>query len=244
MAYKKIRLAQSFMSHVWIAREYQDIEDYLVPHLIVESPLKTSIGSMELSNSFAAWFRAFPDLKYTETGIDVMGDWVSIDWAVSGNHLGEFLGIAATGHKIQYSGTTNLLLGEGNKINAYQAKVSLSSLINQISSLPLNLVSSSDKEDLFSHFNRIANLNLTHRQIECIALVCLGNNQKNLSDIMGIQYSTFRTHLDRVLPLLGLSSAKEIFSWAFSKHVLELLIHIAMNEVYLSNGKDVNHGGR
>ncbi|MEI8632877.1 ester cyclase [Vibrio sp. PP-XX7] len=98
MKHNKIKLAQKFMEHVWLDKDH-DVDDYLIPHLIVESPLKTSIGSVNLLNSFATWFRAFPDLQYREMNIGFRGDWVAIEWAVEGNHLGEFLGVSATGKK-------------------------------------------------------------------------------------------------------------------------------------------------
>lgn len=225
----KVKLAQEFMSHVWQEKAYRETQDFLTPHLIIQSPVKETVGSDSLVDTFDVWFRAFPELTYRQKGICVCGNWVSIDWLVEGDHLGEFFGISATGRSIQYSGTTSLLMFD-NQIHSYKANVSITHLIEQIS--PNTEVEiRSFRQDMFDQFNRIIDVNLSQRQIECLALSCLCNNQKMISERMGIRYTTFRTHLERALQALGLSSAKELFDWSLSKHVLELLIHIGMNQM-------------
>ncbi|CAG9000755.1 MAG: hypothetical protein CENE_02762 [Candidatus Celerinatantimonas neptuna] len=225
----KVKLAQRFMDHVWQEKAYRETQDFLTPQLIIKSPVRESVGSEHLSDTFDIWFRAFPELIYRQREVCVCGNWVSIDWFVEGDHLGEFFGISATGRRIQYSGTTSLLLFD-NRIHSYRATVSISPLIAQISpntEIEIHRI----RQDMFAQFNRIIGVNLSQRQIECLALSSLSHNQKMISEKMGIRYTTFRTHLERALQALGLSSAKDIFDWSLSKHVLELLIHIGMNQM-------------
>ncbi|SHO59155.1 ester cyclase [Vibrio quintilis] len=230
---KNMTFAQSFMHHVWQDKGHWEVEDYLNPQLIVESPLKTCVGSQNLSSTFSVWLRAFPDLQYHEQEVKLCGDWVTIDWTAEGDHLGEFFGLSATGKKINYCGTTMVLMSDGI-IHSYRADVSLSQVLECISGVPHNgapAMAQQSSDDMFVHFNRITGARLSRRQIECLSLICLGNNNKTIAARLGIQYSTFRTHLERALPLLGLSSPKEVFDWAYSTHVLELLIHIGLHRI-------------
>jgi len=218
------------MSHVWHDKDYRNMENFLDPQLMVESPVRQCVGANHLSDAFSIWFRAFPDMQYKEEDIHLYHNRVLIEWLVEGNHLGEFMGISATGRKVSYKGTTILSMSD-NIIQLYKADVSLSPLIEQISPRCDQTIVYQEKEDMFSHFNRIVGVNLSRRQIECLALICLGNNNKAISSQLGIRYSTFRTHMERALPILGLSSTKEVFNWAFSVRILELLVHIGMNKI-------------
>ncbi|CAM3763199.1 SnoaL-like polyketide cyclase [Vibrio aerogenes CECT 7868] len=229
---KNIAFVQRFMHHVWQDKRYHEVGEFLSPQLIVESPLRTCVGSQNLSNAFSVWLQAFPDLQYHEQDVSLYGDWVKINWMCDGDHLGEFFGLSATGKKITYCGSTMVLMSDGI-IHSYRADVSLPDVLERISGVPQNgpSMASQPSDDMFAHFNRITGAQLSRRQIECLSLVCLGNNNKTIAAMLGIQYSTFRTHIERALPLLGLSSPKQVFDWAFSTHVLELLIHIGLRRI-------------
>ncbi|WP_284194183.1 ester cyclase [Vibrio zhanjiangensis] len=225
----KTKLARSFMSHVWQEREHQDLDDFLIPQVLVKSPVKQSVGGQHLSDAFSMWFRGFPNLDYKETALKVLKDRVSIEWQVKGDHLGRFLGVAATGKPVLYCGTTTLVMFD-QRIHAYCADVQVSSVMEQISPDPY-VAKKTVGDDMYLTVNKLLHLNLTQRQIDCLALLCLRCDSRVISSKLNIKYNTFRTHVERTLPLIGLSSSRDVFDWALSSNTLEILINIALEKI-------------
>ena len=58
------------------------------------------------------WYRglwlAFPDLQLTLGNVVAEGDFVANDFSLQGTHLGEFLGVQATGRAVSFAGVTIL----------------------------------------------------------------------------------------------------------------------------------------
>lgn len=222
----KVKLARNFMSHVWSGHGYHDLSEFLIPQVLVKSPVRESVGCSNLSDAFSVWFRGFPDLSYKERKLQVTKDRVTIDWEVKGNHLGKFFGVAATGKPICYSGSTSLVIF-GELIHSYSADVNISSVMKQLSSHH-----HAAGNNMYLAVNQLLSLSLTNRQIDCLSLLCLRCDNEIISSKLNIKYSTFRTHVERILPLIGLASKKDVFDWALSSHVLELLIHIGLEKVH------------
>ena len=223
------RLARNFMEHVWLERAHENLDEFLSQKVLVKSPLKQSVGSATLTSAFSAWFRGFPNLCYSERQLNLSKDRVYIEWEVDGHHLGEFFGFSATGNPIRYSGTTELIMFDG-RIHSYSADVQISSVIEQISS---NAATIPDhfRDDIYMRINQILAVSLTTRQIDCLALHCLRCDNSLIVSKLHIKHTTFRTHIERALPIIGLTSRKDIFDWALSNHVLELLIHIGLEKL-------------
>ncbi|MBU2895351.1 ester cyclase [Vibrio hepatarius] len=225
----KIKLARDFMSHVWLEGGHQSLNDFLIPQVLVKSPVKQSVGGEKLSDALSIWFRGFPNLQYRENTLQIYKDRVNIEWEVKGDHLGEFLGVAATGKPVRYSGTTDLVMFD-QKIHAYCADVQVSSVVEQISPAPY-VAKKALGDDMYLAVNRLLHLNLTNRQIDCLSLLCLRCDSRVISSKLNIKYSTFRTHVERTLPLIGLKSSKDVFDWALSSNTLEILITIALEKI-------------
>jgi|SRR5688572_13085152 len=60
-------------------------------------------GRQEIKRIYEVWFRAFPDLAFLTEDLIVDGDRVALICRVSGTHLGEFFGMAATSRRIVLS---------------------------------------------------------------------------------------------------------------------------------------------
>ena len=231
------RLARNFMEHVWLERVQEGLDEFLSHQILVKSPLKQSVGVDTLTNAFSVWFRGFPNLSYREKKFNISNDKVDIEWEVEGNHLGEFFGFSPTGKPIQYSGTTELVMFDG-RIQTYSADVQIGAVIEQISShTPIVVENVSD--DTYIRLNHILGLSLTKRQIDCLALNCLRCDNTLILSKLNIKYTTFRTHIERILPTLGLTSRKDIFDWAMSNHILELLIHIGLEKLHSTDPEKI-----
>lgn len=62
---------------------------------------------------FAAYLKAFPDAHWTVQGLFPVDDRVIAWVTVSGTHQGEFLGIQATGNKVEFNGFDMLRIQNG-----------------------------------------------------------------------------------------------------------------------------------
>jgi steroid delta-isomerase-like uncharacterized protein len=63
-------------------------------------------------DAIKAWYRglwlAFPDLQLTIGNVVAEGDFVANNFSLQGTHLGEFLGVPATGKTVSFAGVTIL----------------------------------------------------------------------------------------------------------------------------------------
>jgi steroid delta-isomerase-like uncharacterized protein len=58
-------------------------------------------------------FTAIPDLEFTVQETVVRGDSVAVQWTIRGTHLGTFMGIPATGRRLEVPGVSMLTLRDG-----------------------------------------------------------------------------------------------------------------------------------
>jgi len=61
----------------------------------------------------AAMAEAFPGLRMAEADSVKEGDKVAFRWLLSGTHLGEFLGVVATGRRVEAMGMDIVRLADG-----------------------------------------------------------------------------------------------------------------------------------
>jgi len=64
----------------------------------------------------SGFLQSFPDLQHTVIEIIAEGDQVAAHFASSGTHSGEWMGYAATGKSIHYSGVTWARIADGKII--------------------------------------------------------------------------------------------------------------------------------
>jgi steroid delta-isomerase-like uncharacterized protein len=62
-------------------------------------------GLEELKKAYRVFSGPFPDLDYIFADLIAEGDWVFGRGIISGTHKGDFMGVAATGKKIHWTGT-------------------------------------------------------------------------------------------------------------------------------------------
>jgi steroid delta-isomerase-like uncharacterized protein len=64
-------------------------------------------------------FVAFPDVKNTTDKIIAEGDLVATRWHANGTHLGPFMGIPATGNKVELTGMTIERIAGGKRLEGW-----------------------------------------------------------------------------------------------------------------------------
>jgi len=67
----------------------------------------------ELDAGFLALCKAFPDLRYTFEELVAKGDKLTTRFSFTGTHMGEYMGIPATGNKIEVTGLSISLIKDG-----------------------------------------------------------------------------------------------------------------------------------
>ena len=72
---------------------------------VVESPTTgTHHGRRQIAQSYERWSAVFPDLDFKVENVIADHDQAAVFFAVSGTHRGSFLGLPATGKRIQFRG--------------------------------------------------------------------------------------------------------------------------------------------
>ena len=71
----------------------------------VESPsIGTHQGRRAIAEGYRGWFASFPDLHWNLEGIVADASEVSLAFRASGTHQDEFLGLPATGKRVEFRG--------------------------------------------------------------------------------------------------------------------------------------------
>ena len=72
---------------------------------VVESPSTgTHRGRREIQESYERWTAAFPGGEYTVETVIVENDQAAVFFRLAGTHQGDFLGLPATGKRIEFQG--------------------------------------------------------------------------------------------------------------------------------------------
>jgi len=78
-------------------------DDVIVRDIALDMPL---IGRPAVREAVVGYMAAFPDLRVEVTSTTADGLRIAQEWTVTGTHLGEFMGVAATGRWTQTYGAT------------------------------------------------------------------------------------------------------------------------------------------
>ena len=59
-------------------------------------------GRAEIERIYQVWFKAFPDLHFSERDLLIDGDRVALTMTVAGTHAGDFFGLPASGRQVKF----------------------------------------------------------------------------------------------------------------------------------------------
>jgi len=127
-------LARGWFNRVWNKKDAAAIHslmDLSAAGLTEGGAIK---GPQEFHSSvFVPLVSAFPDLRVTIKGVMADGNEAFVRWSVDATHSGPFLGIAATGLRVSFSGATWLKFKKG-RIVAGSDHYNFQGLIKALSS--------------------------------------------------------------------------------------------------------------
>jgi steroid delta-isomerase-like uncharacterized protein len=100
-------LARRWFEEVWNQRRTETIDELLTDESVCYSESGPLRGKREFKErTFAPFVLAFPDLRMTVEGTVAQGDEVVVRWSARGTHLGDGLGLPATGRAVAFRGMT------------------------------------------------------------------------------------------------------------------------------------------
>ena len=86
----------------WRAHDAASLAADHAPDGVVLSPTGGVLeGREDIERVYRIWFKAFPDLGFTERDVLVDGDRAVLVFTVTGTHAGDFFGLAASGRRVQ-----------------------------------------------------------------------------------------------------------------------------------------------
>ena len=93
------------------ARDAARLADDFAPDATVESPsIGLHRGRDAIAEGYRRWFSSFPDLEFTLDQLVVQDAAAALAFRAAGTHEREFLGLAATGKRIEFRGVLLLTL--------------------------------------------------------------------------------------------------------------------------------------
>jgi steroid delta-isomerase-like uncharacterized protein len=117
-------MTSRFIEEVWNNKgDLSVVDELCAPDIVRTAPPSTgavTTGIEELKQSVTALRTAFPDAKTTVyRSMIARSNRVVVQWAWSGTHQGEYMGVAATGKKITDRGISILTFAKGKIVDIY-----------------------------------------------------------------------------------------------------------------------------
>jgi predicted ester cyclase len=130
-------LVQHFIREIFEKKNIAALDRFLAPGYVDHFlPPGLPPGLAGNRMFFTGLFHAFPDLKYTVEDIIVSGDKVVCRDTICATHRGEYLGIAATGRSVNFSGMC-IIRVEGDKLAEHWHEVDRLGLVKQLTDVKL-----------------------------------------------------------------------------------------------------------
>jgi steroid delta-isomerase-like uncharacterized protein len=107
-------LVRRWFQEVWCEGSTSTIDELLSDAVVIHGLGPQDLhGPAGFKNFFSAYRNAFPDVSIKVDDLVAEGDRVVARWSGSGTHLGDGLGLPATGKKVQFRGVTIVRVEQG-----------------------------------------------------------------------------------------------------------------------------------
>ena len=125
-------VARRWVDEIWNSGDFSSAHEYVAEDIHFRSSQAPAFNGIDPLKEMVAGNRAaFPDGHFTVDETITEGDAVVHRWTFNGTHEGEFLGVPATGKKVQVTGTAVTHFRDG-KITEHLADVDMLSILQQI----------------------------------------------------------------------------------------------------------------
>ena len=107
-------IARRWIEEIWNQGSMAAIDEIVAAEYVQHIPPLADLHGIDALKQFLVAVRAaFPDGRFTEDDLIEEGDKVVQRWTFRATHMGEFIGVAATGSATESTGTTTLRIGQG-----------------------------------------------------------------------------------------------------------------------------------
>ncbi|QYB02657.1 ester cyclase [Rhodococcus sp. USK10] len=117
------------------AKDVASLRNFWTSDSTVHFPTGTCRGSDEIAVYFEQVFAAVSDLVFEIVSMAEAGNDVLAHWRVTGRHVGAFVGVAATGRRIEFEGFDHFVIA-GGKVVANTVRYDQMEFDRQIKLLP------------------------------------------------------------------------------------------------------------
>lgn len=114
-------IAEQWMERVWRQRQIDAIDELHAPDFADRSPAGRDSDNAAYKAGIAELYRAFPDF-YAVTEdlvIDPATGKVALRWSATGTHAQTYLGVAATGKQITFTGIEIIRVAQGRIVERW-----------------------------------------------------------------------------------------------------------------------------
>ena len=101
-------------------KDYDALPDLVHPDYVYRAPGEELRGIEALRTLLTAYHRGFPDLELVVTDMFGSGDRVATVFTFKGTHLGDLMGIPATGKSVAVQGTIHSRVHEGRVVEEWE----------------------------------------------------------------------------------------------------------------------------
>lgn len=101
-------------------RAYDALPDLVHPEYVYRAPGEELRGIGALRELLAAYHRGFPDLELVIEDIFGAGDKVATAFTFNGTHLGDLMGVPATGRRVSVHGTLHSRAQGGRIVEEFE----------------------------------------------------------------------------------------------------------------------------
>ncbi len=117
-------LARQFFEQIWNQGDESAIDRFISENAAGNDP-KFGVGRESFRLQWRKWRQAFPDIHFAVEEIIAEGNTVVTRWRLTGTHLGEYLGKATTGNKVDVDGVSIDRIENGVVVSGFDAWDSL-----------------------------------------------------------------------------------------------------------------------
>jgi steroid delta-isomerase-like uncharacterized protein len=123
--------------HVWDTDDPSILDELAAPNIRVSYPIlpRPIQGAKAFKEVLASIRAGLPDIKIETGDLIAEGDVVVAPWTISGTHLGELMGIPASGREVSWGGITVYRIEDGKVVDERGEEDGLG-LLRQIGAIP------------------------------------------------------------------------------------------------------------
>jgi steroid delta-isomerase-like uncharacterized protein len=114
-------LARRFFQSVWNERQPELLDELLTPASVCQSEAGVVRGKEEFLNQvYHPFLAAFPDLHIEIEETIAERDLVAVRWLCTGTHTGTAFGLAPTGRRVSFRGTSWIRIQNGKMMEGFE----------------------------------------------------------------------------------------------------------------------------